>query len=219
MKDDPLFLYSDRPDVNTAIIGDIPLISFACTQCYDVMSQDKRIVVESNLDTLGEHGAKQLENVFVDDIRDLKPEQLENTTSVFFVPFKSSNGMMAVCRLDMDDNLSRFYKNLEDSPVLDEEDYSEQQDDYLEDNKYEIIGDIIHKVFDDDSELEEKFDAEIQADSRQAVEEVWGEIKECMGIESSGWFFDDEERAVELAREAMLLHIENIETMHSDMSM
>lgn len=211
--------YADLEDVDAAMVGGkIPVICFSCCQMYDVMDDDRRVLSSSNISALSARGAKYIDGL-ADDVSDLTPEMLEGSTPVFLFSRKSDGGYMAAARLDQPCDMVNHYTHLAEYQVLDETNYAEHVDEYKEDSKGEIITHLVRKVFAANPDIEERFDEEVTADSEKAMEESWSDIKECVGLESSGWFIDDEERALDLAKEALLWHLDEIETMHSDMAM
>lgn len=208
--------YSDLDNVDAAMVGGkIPVICFSCCQMYDVMDDDRRVLSSSNISALSARGAKYIDGM-ADDVSELTPEMLKGSTPVFLFSRKSDGGYMAAARLDQPGDLVSLYTRLAEYQVLDETNYAEHVDEYKEDSKDEIITHLVRKVFEADPDIEERFDEEATADSEKAMEESWSEIKECVGLESSGWFIDDEERALDLAKEALLWHLDQIEDARQD---
>ena len=211
--------YSKIDSVDAAMVGGkIPVICFSCCQIYDVMDDDKRVLASSNISSLSARGAEYIDGD-ADSVSGLTLEMLKNSTPVFLFSRKSDGGYMAAARLDEPCDLVSVYTRLADYQVVDEENYAEHVDEYKEDSKDEIIDHLIGEVFSENPDIENRFDEEVTADSEKAVESVWSDIKECVGLESSGWFIDDKERALDLTKDTLLIHLDEIDTMHSDMAM
>lgn len=210
--------YENLENVDCALVGDIPVICFDSCQSFETMPVDKSLLVESNITALRNIGAVDIDGA-ADSVAGLTPEMLPHNASVFI--FSGNNGAtMAACRLDRDDTLARVYKTLHDiSPVIDEEAHAKLCDDFLEDNKDEIMRELVRLVFEKNPELDERFSEEVNADSKEALEAVWPTLKSYMGIESSGWFVNDEAGALTLSTDALQVHLDEIATCRYDMSL